>query len=162
MTVKGYILKFRLKDLKNVDKKWQAYALAGCVCILFYLGLTHIGKIWGVFKNIWAIFSSVFIGFVIAYIINPIAVWFNDKVFAKIKKENIRWKLSAVVALLLVFCLLALLMFMLIPEIIDSVVSLVDNYESYVTRIKDFLSNGPLGGFEFVQNFIVFISEQVS
>ena len=122
--------------LSAIDKRWKSYALAGCICILFFVVLTNLGKIFGVLGAFLRMFKSVFFGAVIAYIINPLAVFLEKRLFRKVKKDRVRWSLSAVVALVIVLLLFSLLLAILIPQIADNIVSLVNNLDSYVYNLR--------------------------
>ena len=122
--------------LSAIDRRWKEYALAGCVCILFFVVLTHLGPIFSGLGAFLRLFSSVFIGAVFAYIVNPLAVLLEKKLFRRIKKEKPRWGLSVLVTLVVVLLLLSLLLYALIPQIVDNILSLVNNLDSYVYNLQ--------------------------
>ena len=122
--------------LSAVDRRWEEYALAGCVCILFFVVLTHLGRIFLVLGAFLLLFKSVFLGAVIAYIINPLAVMLDRRLFRKIKKDKSRWSVSAIAALVIVLVLLSLLLAALIPQIVNNIMSLVNNLDSYVGNLQ--------------------------
>jgi len=121
-------MKFKLKD---IDKKWQVYALAGCVCVLFYVILTHLGPIASSIGYILGILRPVFIGVAGAYIANPLALFLRKTLFKKMGKEKLAWTLSVVITLLIVLAFVTLLLAMIVPQTIESVGILVN-------RVKDF------------------------
>lgn len=126
--------------LSKIDKKWQAYALAGCVCIVFMACLLNLGKIWGVLTWIFNIFKPVFFGFIIAYIINPMAVSF-DKLFRRfVKKDKLRWAASVILTVIIVLLILVLIAASIVPQMAGNMMSLVDNYDHYVFELDGFLS----------------------
>lgn len=148
-------------DLKSVDKKWKEYALAGCVCILFFVCITNLGKIWSVAAGIFKVIKPVFLGFLIAYIINPVAVFFNKRLFKSVKKEKTGWSLSVIMALIIVLAILVTLVASLIPQIVDNLSSLAENYTVYVKHLVDFLRNigEPFGNMTIIHSLIDFLSE---
>ncbi len=150
-------MKLRFRD---IDKKWKEYALAGCVCILFFVCITNLGRIWSVLAGFFRILKPVFLGFVIAYIINPLAVFFQDKLFKKIKKERIRWTVSVMLTLVIGIFAMALLMASLIPQIIDNIVSLAKNYQSYIAGLKSFIENldGPIADLPIIDDILEMLS----
>ena len=119
-----------------LDRRWKEYALAGCVCILFFVVLTHLGSIFSWLGKFLQLFNSVILGAVFAYIINPLAVLLEKKVFRGVKKEKARWALSAIVTLIVVLLLLSLLLAALIPQIVDNILSLVNNLDTYVSNLQ--------------------------
>lgn len=151
-------MKFKLND---IDKKWKEYALAGCVCVLFFVCLTHLGSIWLVISKIFSVLKPVFIGFIIAYILNPLAVWLQHKLFKGIKKESLSWTLSVVLTIIIVLLIFALLISLLIPQIIENVSSLAENYQSYINSAIQFIVKlkRTFGDAAIFDNMIRFLSE---
>lgn len=149
-------------NLKNINGRWKEFALAGCVCILFYLLLANLGKIWGVLAAFFRILTPILLGFLIAYIINPMAEFFRRKLFAWVKKEKVQWTLSVVLTTIIVIVLITLLIVSLIPQIADSISSLAENYQSYVNQLIIFIKTktGPIAKLEIVQRFLEMLSEK--
>ena len=141
-------------DLKNIDQKWKVYALAGCVCIFFFVCLWNIGAIFSAIKSFMGIVKPVIVGFAIAYIINPLACFFERILFKNTQRKKLGWVLSVIIALIIVLMLIVLLVASLVPQIVDSVSSLADNYPSYVEGLKEFAEDTELPfadmlGFDF-------------
>ena len=129
------------------------------------------------------VLTPVFYGVVIAFLVDPV-VRFTERVFrrvfkkrlaamegnpARLKKTAKRWRaISIVIALILVMAALAGLLWLVIPQIINSLSMMVDNFQGYYRNfsgwINDMMSNDSsvgntikslLGeGFERVTQFI--------
>lgn len=138
-------MKFKLKD---IDSKWKVYALAGCVCVLCFVVLTQLGTIFGALGELLSILQPVIIGLVMAYIINPIAVFFKNKVFKNLKKEKTQWSLSVLVAIIIVLAIIALLLVLLVPQIVENIVSIAENYQTYIDSLTNYIENSssPIAG----------------
>lgn len=126
-------------NLKNIDKKWKEYALAGCVCVLFFAIITNLGGIFSVIGRFIGILKPVIIGFAIAYIVNPLAMFFEKSLFKFIKKDKIKWAFSVFLTILIVLAIIVVLIASLIPEIADNIASLANNYQDYIDRFVGFL-----------------------
>lgn len=152
-------MKFRFK---NMDNKWKEYALAGCICILFFVTITNLETVWSVLTGLFKIFKPVLVGFIIAYLVNPIAMLFNRKLLKKTKREKLRWVFSVILSLIIVLLVIAILIMLLIPQIVDSVVSLANNYTTYVQHLEKFISNieGPIITQETIHKLIGDISSE--
>ena len=148
-------MKFRKDEL---DKNWKSNALVGCICVLFFVILINLGKIFGVLSSL----QPLFIGIAVAYVINPLAVFFSNTVFKAIKKEKLKWVLSTVLAIIVVLLILSLMAMLLVPQIVDSVVSLAENYTVYISHLERFLlSFGERFGMtETIEEFIKSISAE--
>lgn len=146
---------------KDIDKKWKVYALAGCVCVLFYLCLTHLDVFWNIIAGLFNVLKPVILGFIMAYIINPVCVWCYDKIFKNVNKESLRWTLAVIVALIFVLLLITVLIALLIPQIIQNILSLANNYSVYVGQLRDFLVSikDKIGDADIINNIIRSLSD---
>ena len=130
------------KFQKLVENRKIVYTLAAmaagilCAVVICYVLLVNLGDIAGFFGKVVSILSPIIIGLVLAYIIDPVAKFFETKVFKKMKKETARRTISAVIALVLVLALLTAFVGMLIPSLISSVRMLIDNADSYYAGVQ--------------------------
>ncbi|MBQ3329647.1 MAG: AI-2E family transporter [Ruminococcus sp.] len=127
---------------KLVENRKIVYTLAAlaagilCVVIICYMIFANLGSFAGLFSTVAKVLSPLIIGLVLAYIIDPVAKFFENKVFVKIKKEKLRRTVSAIIALVLVFSLLILFIGMLIPSLISSISMLIANADAYYATIE--------------------------
>ena len=78
-----------------LSNRWGAYTIAAVIGVVTYLLLSNIsGVLSWVYKAV-NLMSPIIIGLVIAYLINLIVVFFERKVFKKIKRAKLRSVLSA-------------------------------------------------------------------
>lgn len=126
-------MKFKLKD---IDKKWKEYALAGCVCIIFAVTLLNIGNIFSDIGYVLSFFKPVFLGAIFAYIIWPLCIPMYKKVFKNIKNENLRKNLSVIASVIIIIAFILLLMGLLIPQLIDNAIYLSENLNSYISNLQ--------------------------
>ena len=105
-------------------------------CIALYLALNNLGyflgKI-GAFINILSPFAG---GIVIAYVLDPMVKFFYTKLFKEKKKTR---GFAILLAYLVAILLLVLLAWLVIPQIMDSVVMLFTNFPSYIQSVQDML-----------------------
>lgn len=132
--------------MKRIDKivksRKAIYAFAAlaagllCAVVIFFIIFANIQSITDFFGGVAKVCSPIIIGLVLAYIIDPIAKFFEEKVFRKIKKEKPRRTISAIIALVLVLALLGLFIGMLVPSLISSVSMLIANADDYYASIE--------------------------
>ena len=145
-------MKFNKKIFKQ---KWVSYTIATCSAVVLYLLLSNQGFLLGALSAIFKIIKPVISGIVVAYIFNPLANLFDRKVFNKLKNEKTRWKLSVAFALIVLALGVTLLCFALIPQLADSVSTLIGNMGMYVATLQDLLKSfeangtGKLFGLDF-------------
>lgn len=127
------------KLIKNRRVIYALSALAAgvlCAVAIFFIVFLNVNSISGFFEGVTRVLAPIIIGLVFAYIIDPVAKFFETKVFVKLKKENLRRTLSAVIALVLVLSLLTLFIGTLIPNLISSISMLMDNADTYYATIE--------------------------
>ena len=120
-------------------KKWFAYTVATCSAVLLYMILSHLGDLFGALGTFFSFLRPIISGMIVAYVINPLANFFDRKVFHKLKGEKTRWSLSSICALIVIVLCVVLLFVALIPQLVDSISTLVSNMDTYVSTLQEFL-----------------------
>jgi predicted PurR-regulated permease PerM len=102
------------------------------------------------FDRIIEILSPVFVGVILAYIINPLYVIIEKfflRIFKKAKKlsnessENFSKVCAVVISLMSLLLFIALLLFLIIPEFLDSLTKLIDIAPSLFQKAVALVSN---------------------
>lgn len=131
-----------------LERPWAAYTFALCAAVFLYLLLTHITPLLRWFASLLKMLSPVVIGLVLAYLIDPVARFFEEKILGKVKNAITRRTVAVAAALICTLLLVTLFFSLLIPSLISSVTSLVGNANSYLSRaekLMDELSRSALG-----------------
>ena len=128
-----------MKHRKISEQSWYPYAVAICLGVLLYVMLEHMSNIWGAVSKISGYFLPVLLGCVLAYLMNPLAKLYERKLFRRVKKPNLGWSLSVALAFVTVVAFLLFLLGTLIPQLIDSVTTLVSNVDVYLATLKKLL-----------------------
>ena len=125
--------------------KWGLTAfLTVCAVLVFYDTFYQAGTLQRFVSKLASILAPVLYGFAIAYLLTPIMSWLENAIRALWKrcfKKDLRHPSGALrlVSILLteavVLFLLYLLMSVLIPQVLDSVTTLLNNAESYYRKI---------------------------
>ncbi|MBE5826186.1 MAG: AI-2E family transporter [Butyrivibrio sp.] len=141
-------MKFSSNWLK---KKWVAYTVATCSAVVLLMVLMHLGDIFKGLGVFFAFVKPVLVGIIIAYVINPLANFFDRKVFKNMKREKLRWKISSVVAIVALVACITLLGFAMVPQLAESVKTLFSNMDTYLATLqswlRDFEKSGGAGLF---------------
>lgn len=126
-----------MKKWKEIlEKRWAANLIAVCGGVLLYMLLSHLGVISEKISAAFKILSPIIIGLVIAYLINPIAEFIDQRILRKIKHEGNRWSLSVILAIIFVIIMIALFIILLVPSLIESFDILRSNVETYAANIE--------------------------
>ncbi len=125
-------------DIKKIDKK--------IIKIIFFVGimllivikfdylLLFVTKLLGVL-------STVFIGFAIAYVLNILVRFVETKIFPRptsIKKKNIYRGCSIVTAFIMVLIVLAILLTLVIPELVNATITFIKTVPDSMNQISKF------------------------
>ena len=137
-----------MKKNKLSNQKWYNNAVAVLIGVVSYVALTHLSEIADSLKSFSEYFTAVFIGAVIAYLVNPLACFFEKNVFHGLKKRTMRWMLSVAVSMLFLVLLLMLLMLMLIPQLIESISLLIGNMDGYIRTLNGLIANWSIMGID--------------
>ncbi len=122
-----------MKKLRELlEKRWFANLFVVCAGILFYLLLIHISVVLEFIDSVFTVIGPIIAGMIIAYLIDPVAVFFEKKVFRKLKKEDAKRILSVILSLLVIISAITLFFIILVPSLADSIRSLANTVEMYV------------------------------
>lgn len=121
------------------DQKWYAYAVALCIGAAFYVLLTHLNVVGGVLGKFIGYFRTVIYGCILAYLVNPLARWLENKALRGVRKEKVRWAVAVIAAVVAAILLLALLLGLLIPQLVQSVTTLAGNLDAYAASLESWL-----------------------
>ncbi len=125
---------------KNWQKKpWASYTIATCSAVLLYLVFCHLPQIWNALGRILKTLSPVLIGLIMAYVLDPMAHFFETRIFRKIRKDMVRRALAVALTIILVLLLITVLMVALIPQLISSIGGLITNFDSYTSTLQQLL-----------------------
>ena len=137
-----------MKKDKFRNKKWYNNAVAIVIGVVSYVALTNLGVINDFLRNVGGYFMPIFYGGVIAYLVNPLATWLQKNVFKKLRGENLKWTLSVFLGMILVLLFLSALLFMLVPQLIESILLLVSNMDNYIARLNLLIQSLNIGAFD--------------
>lgn len=145
---------------KTEKNRWSGLTISLCIVVLFYMLLSHIGSVKGFFNSFLTITSTVIIGAVIAYTVNPLAVFIYKRVKKIIKKnEDVAWIVSAVVSLVFIIGILVALLIVITPMLVENITNFAMGLSGYMNSLRTLISESELDE-DFKHNLIDFIKEQ--
>ena len=134
----------KLGDSLNEMKKWIVLVLIG---VLAFWGLNNLELIFDFLGNIYRVFSPFILGFVLAYILN-IPMMKVEKLLKKAIPDKYEDKyggairlVSIILSILLLVLIIAFVGFLLIPELIENIESLMNNIPAFIEGGKDWVIN---------------------
>lgn len=152
-----------MKDkIQNKYIAWGLTMFSVCAAlILLFFAIYRWNYIFSFIKTIFSILMPFIYGFAIAYLMNPVVKFFEDKVYdsliLKIMKKKVHNKvpriLSLVTSTLIFLGLLITCISFLFPEILKSLQMLVTNMNIYLNNTKEMFIH-LFGGSEEIREFI--------
>ena len=133
-----------MKLPKFSNKDWFGGAVIVCIGVTLFVLLSNISSVIAVLARIIGYFRPVILGVIIAYIISPLAKLFFYRVFRRIRHRKVRWYLSVFLSFALLMIAFFLLVGMLLPQLIRSIVSFSQNFDSYTKSLKQLIADSPL------------------
>ncbi|NLK94793.1 MAG: AI-2E family transporter [Clostridiales bacterium] len=133
----------------NWNEKYTTIAvytfIVSCSIIIFYLSLSQVNIVFEKFQEAIVILQPFFIGFAIAYLLNFILKFFENKVFQLELFNKINYKIKEVFGIiatyLVSFLLLGLFLKFVLPQLLDSIIGLINDVPYYIDKSSDFLNN---------------------
>ena len=124
----------------------QLLALVALTILMLFLK-DNFSVVWGAVGLVITVSMPFIIGFCIAFMVNKPYVFLADRVFGKMDKskskfvKSSRKPISLILAYLFVLGIVGFLIGILIPELIKSFDTLVNNFSSYADATKDWIIN---------------------
>ena len=137
--------KYRSRFSKTEKNRWSGLTISLCIVVAFYMLLANLGNLKGFFNSFFTITSTVIIGAVIAYTVNPLAVLMNKRIEKLFKKhKNYSWIISASVSLILVLCFIVGLLVLISPMLIDNITNFARGLSGYMNSLKELVTASEL------------------
>lgn len=144
-----------MDSFKNKYGKYFAWGITilavAIIAILFYFGMDKLGALFKAIASFLTILSPFIWGLIISYLLAPSMVYYEKKLFdpmlAAIQKRHPKFKyrpkLSRVLALilaeLLLLALLTALVYLIAPQLYESIATIVENSADYFSSAYDWL-----------------------
>ena len=136
-----------MSDKEEQEKKKKWYILDGnhlqllivlLVAILFYVGLNNLDVVTIRIDKFMGVLSPFIVGFAIAYLLNTPMCFFERRLFA-----NSRYKrgLSILLVYVLAFAVVAVLLGLIIPQVVQSVKDLAGNMQGYMDSLNQLVQD---------------------
>ena len=132
-----------MQDSNDNPKKRKWYILDGnaislllvlLIAILFYVGLTNFNVISAGIRVFMGVASPFIAGFAIAYLLNTPMCFFERKLFFRFKHKR---GLSILTVYLAALAVVAILLNLIIPQVVQSVTDLANNIDYYLRGLNE-------------------------
>lgn len=148
-----------MKKFKSLLKnKWAANALSLSIAVIVFLIFSHLNVFGKAIGSFFGYFYPVILGAIIAYVLHPLVLWFQRKVFKSIKNKKVKYNLSILATLVAVILMFIFILWAVIPQLIESVTGILAHSDSYLSSIDDVAKQLSAWGFD-VDNLTASIKE---
>ena len=156
------MVKYKERFSKYEKNRWTGLTISLCIVVVFYMLVSNIGSVKEFFNSFLTITSTVIIGAVSAYTVNPLAVFIYNKLKKLIKKnEDAAWIISASVSLVFVLGLIVGVLILLAPMLIDNITNFAIGLSGYMNSLKQLVMSTELDD-DIKLSLTNFINEQSS
>ena len=132
-------MKEKIKGNKIYQCAFAAFIVIAA-SILFYFMIFRIKEILGICGWIISLFTPFIIGFVFAYLLNPVVKFFKTYIFDKVTKNSKSATNLSILLTTIVFLGIIILLFsFILPELLKSIETLAVNLPSYFESAKKYL-----------------------
>ena len=138
--------------------------IVACSVILFYLSLSQLGIVLSKISGAIGILQPFIMGFAIAYILNFVLKFFenkiiNDSVCEKLGlKSKSRRVISLFITYIFTFLILYLFIIFVLPQLVDSIIGLVNDVPMYINETTRFI-NDTLTNLNIGKEYMVLIND---
>ena len=129
------------QEFKNSLKKQILYIAFYLAAILLLIWIVNIQQINHWISKLLSILSPVIIGLCIAYVCNPLFRLFEQKILCRLRPQGLRRTVALILSYLSLFLILTLIVLLIVPQLIDSIVTFASNYNLYVSSAIAQLNN---------------------
>ncbi|MCI8401653.1 MAG: AI-2E family transporter [Lachnospiraceae bacterium] len=137
-----------LKDRYKPFVRWGITVfLVFVCCILFFFCLLRFSELKALLGTITGILSPIIWGIAIAYLLWPIVEKIQKFLLPRLparlgekRRRNMSLGIGIVGALLLMILVIVVLISMVLPELVDTVMTLVNNFSTYVETVENWIS----------------------
>ena len=132
------------KNFKNGDKIWKTALAAltvGVALILLIFALVNLNSISSFVSGVIGAMAAFFYGFALAFVCNPICNVFHKYIFKFVDKKKphpgLRKLLSILATYVLFGTIIAIALFVILPDVINNFSDLSQNIGSYAEQLLD-------------------------
>ena len=138
---------------KDSDKKYTMWGItAFCVVaasMLFFFLIFRLNVVTALLGKIMKILAPIIYGLVIAYLLGPIANYWNgiltEVLGSRMKNEkraqSLAKGLSVAIALVIAFVIVCGLLVLVLPRLVESIAVIIDSFPLYIKEVQDFVDN---------------------
>ncbi|MBO6128209.1 MAG: AI-2E family transporter [Pseudobutyrivibrio sp.] len=143
-------------EQKALRRRLCSYVFATCIVLVFYFLLKNSRSVSAVVNHIYTVIQPILIGFVMAFLMNPIMGFFEKRLYnifkrfckteAGAKKGN--RALSSIIALVILVGIFVFIIAAIVPNLISTILYLANHIEEQIAGVLDWCNEITKGNYE--------------
>ncbi len=130
----------KIKITQEMKEKIFIGSVIVTLALLLYFFMVHFSSVAAFWKQVTSILSAFIFGFGFAFLLNPIMMAIENKIFTNWNHSSKR-VLSLLIAFLITILVVGSLSILIIQSTLDSIKDLVDNYQLYIEEFTVLLTS---------------------
>lgn len=127
-----------MKINDNMKEKILTYVIIILIAIVFYFLFFHFNSVYGFIKYFFSLISPFIVGFALAFLLNKPMEYIEFKMLGNVKLSPVhKHTIASIGALLFGIGLLLLFLLILVPQLVESTMSLIDSFPDYLTSFEE-------------------------
>ena len=118
------------------DNKMKTNLTISLISITFFVALINLPVVLTSLQWLVGVLSPILVAMLLAYILNPIVIYFHNVVFKRFKNTKFKYGIAITATYIATLLLVILLFFSIIPQLISSIGILVDNFSLYIAQLE--------------------------
>lgn len=132
-----------------MQEKYKDFLKVSLISIAVFFGFWYIGNVRNAISFFLKVISPIMVGLMIAFLVNLPMNFYENKVFGKLKESKQTARLASVLSLILswitIVLVITILLKVLIPRIVSSFTSLVNEWPDFVNQVTNFVNSNEIG-----------------
>lgn len=124
----------------TMKKKILTYVSVALITIVVFFSFYNMNALKSFIGNTFSLVSPFVLGFAIAFLLNKPMMFIEVKLLGSFNlKQGHKRTISAIFAIIIGIAAVSVFFWLLIPQLIESILSLVDSFPTYVTQFQAFV-----------------------
>ncbi|MEE0969824.1 MAG: AI-2E family transporter [Clostridia bacterium] len=126
---------------KNEKEKLLIAICTFGIIFLLLFAIVNFGTLSVWFSWIISVLNPVIIGFIIAYLCNPIYKWLNTKPLSRVKNGKIKKPIAIILTYLIILAVVAGLLLIIVPQVITAITDFTSKIDGYINTAVKWVNN---------------------
>lgn len=143
-------------ERKALRRRLCSYVFATCIVLVFYFLLKNSRSVSAAINHIYTVIQPILIGFVMAFLMNPIMGFFEKRlynIFKRLCKTEAGAKkgnraLSSIIALVILVGIFVFIIAAIVPNLISTILYLANHIEEQIAGVLDWCNEITRGNYE--------------